>query len=69
VADDATDYRNAKSENLKGLHGEILQENAAMLKMCQGLGFQIKTNAEDRGLREARLTLNQRPFSLNGTDQ
>ena len=47
----------ATSENLKGLHGEILQENAVMLKMCQGLGFQIKTNAEDRGLREAHLTL------------
>ena len=46
----------AKSENLKVLHGEILQENAVMLKMCQGLGFQITTNAEDTGLRDARLT-------------
>ncbi|WP_212391891.1 GNAT family N-acetyltransferase [Bradyrhizobium sp. AUGA SZCCT0042] len=47
----------AKSESLKRLHGEILQENAVMLKMCEGLGFEIKTNAEDRGLREADLIL------------
>jgi acetyltransferase len=37
----------AKSEGLKQILGEILQENAVMLKMCRELGFKIKTDAED----------------------
>jgi L-amino acid N-acyltransferase YncA len=47
-----------------GLHrvcGEILQENSIMLKMCRELGFQIKTNADDRGLCDVMLALRYQP--------
>jgi RimJ/RimL family protein N-acetyltransferase len=47
----------AKSEGLKRIVGQILQENAVMLKMCRELGFEIKTDAEDRGLYDVTLTL------------
>jgi acetyltransferase len=38
----------AKSEGLSRIDGQILQENSVMLKMCRELGFEIKTDAEDR---------------------
>ena len=47
----------AKSEGLKRIDGQILQENSVMLKMCRELGFEIKTDPEDRGLRDVTLTL------------
>jgi RimJ/RimL family protein N-acetyltransferase len=47
----------AKSESLKRIVGQILQENAVMLKMCRELGFEIKTDADDRGLYDVALTL------------
>ena len=50
----------AKSEGLKRISGQILQENAVMLKMCRELGFEIKTDPEDRGLRDVMLTLESR---------
>lgn len=50
----------AKSEGLKRILGQILQENAVMLKMCRELGFEIKTDPKDRGLRDVTLTLESR---------
>jgi RimJ/RimL family protein N-acetyltransferase len=50
----------AKSEGLKRIFGQILQENTVMLKMCRELGFEIKTDAEDRGLCDVMLTLESR---------
>jgi RimJ/RimL family protein N-acetyltransferase len=47
----------AKSEGLKRIVGQILQENAVMLKMCRELGFEIRTDTEDRGLYDVTLTL------------
>jgi acetyltransferase len=47
----------AKSEGLKRIVGQILQENFIMLKMCRELGFEIKTDAVDRGLYDVTLTL------------
>jgi len=47
----------AKSEGLKRIVGQILQENSVMLKMCRELGFEIKTDAEDRGVYDVTLTL------------
>jgi acetyltransferase len=47
----------AKSEGLKRTVGQILQENAIMLKMCRELGFEIKTDAEDPSLCDVTLTL------------
>ena len=50
----------AKSEGLKRISGQILQENSVMLKMCRELGFEIKTDPQDRGLRDVTLTLESR---------
>jgi RimJ/RimL family protein N-acetyltransferase len=47
----------AKSEGLKRIVGQILQENSVMLKMCRELGFDIKADTEDRGLYDVTLTL------------
>jgi RimJ/RimL family protein N-acetyltransferase len=47
----------ARSEGLKRISGQILQENTVMLKMCRELGFEIKTDPQDRGLRDVTLTL------------
>jgi RimJ/RimL family protein N-acetyltransferase len=47
----------AKAEGLERISGQILQENTVMLKMCRELGFEIKTDLEDRGLRDVTLTL------------
>ena len=47
----------ARAEGLKNIFGQILHENAVMLKMCRELGFEIKTDAEDRGLCDVTLVL------------
>jgi RimJ/RimL family protein N-acetyltransferase len=47
----------AKSEGLKRIVGQILQENSVMLKMCRELGFDIKTDTGDRGLYDVTLSL------------
>ena len=47
----------AKSEGLSRIDGQILQENSVMLKMCRELGFKIKTDAEDGGVRDVTLEL------------
>lgn len=47
----------AKSEGLKQMSGQILQENTVMLKMCRELGFKVVTDAQDRGVCDVTLTL------------
>jgi GNAT superfamily N-acetyltransferase len=47
----------ARAEGLSRLSGQVLQENFVMLKMCRELGFEIKTDAEDRGLFDVTLLL------------
>ena len=47
----------AGSEGLKQMSGQILQENADMLKMCRELGFQVVTDAQDRGVCNVTLPL------------
>jgi hypothetical protein len=47
----------AKSEGLRRVYGQILQENSVMLKMCRELDFMVKTNAEDRGVCDVTLVL------------
>jgi acetyltransferase len=46
-----------KSEGLAQITGEILRENSVMLKMCRELGFEVKTNPEDRGVCDVNLVL------------
>ena len=50
----------ARSEGLKRISGQILQENTVMLKMCRELGFEVTTNAEDRGVYDVSLALQDR---------
>ena len=47
----------AKSEGLRCIDGQILQENSVMLKMCRELGFKIRPDAEDRGVCDVTLAL------------
>jgi RimJ/RimL family protein N-acetyltransferase len=47
----------AKSIGLGRINGQILQENSVMLKMCRELGFEVRTDAEDRGVCNVALTL------------
>jgi RimJ/RimL family protein N-acetyltransferase len=47
----------AGSEGLKRIVGQILHENTVMLKMCRELGFDVKTNPEDRGVYDVTLML------------
>jgi GNAT superfamily N-acetyltransferase len=47
----------AKSEGIKWINGQILQENSIMLKMCRELGFEIKTDPEDSGVCDVTLML------------
>jgi RimJ/RimL family protein N-acetyltransferase len=46
----------AKSVDLNRIDGQILQENAVMLKMCRELGFTVVTDAADRGVCDVTLT-------------
>jgi len=50
-----------KSEGLTQIIGQVLHENLVMLKMYRELGFEVKTNPEDRGLCDVTLVLD-RPF-------
>lgn len=50
----------AKSEGLKCISGQVLQENTAMLDMCRELGFQVRTDVGDSDLCEVTLALDGR---------
>jgi RimJ/RimL family protein N-acetyltransferase len=50
----------AKSEGLRRIYGQILKENSVMLKMCRELGFKVTTDAEDRGVYDVTLDLEDR---------
>jgi acetyltransferase len=47
----------AKSEGLKAISGDVLQENTVMLEMCRSLGFEVKTDPVEHGVCNVRLTL------------
>jgi acetyltransferase len=47
----------AKSEGLKRISGQVLQENSAMLNMCRELGFALKSDATDHALCDVTLEL------------
>jgi acetyltransferase len=48
-----------KSEGLTQITGQVLHENSVMLKMCRELGFEVKTDPEDRGLCDVTLVLDR----------
>ncbi|MGJ4884709.1 MULTISPECIES: bifunctional acetate--CoA ligase family protein/GNAT family N-acetyltransferase [unclassified Bradyrhizobium] len=47
----------AKSEGLKMISGDVLQENVVMLEMCRNLGFEVKTDPTERDLCNVKLRL------------
>lgn len=47
----------AKTEGLKRISGQVLQENSVMLNMCRDLGFAVKSDAEDQALCDVTLEL------------
>jgi acetyltransferase len=49
--------RYGKSEKLKRIEGQVLQENTTMLEMCRQLGFQVADDPNDRTMKVVRLQL------------
>jgi acetyltransferase len=47
----------ARSEGLKAISGDVLQENTVMLEMCRELGFEAKTDAAEPGVCNVKLRL------------
>jgi acetyltransferase len=47
----------AKSEGLKVIFGEVLQENLIMLQMCRDLGFEVKADPLEPGICNVKLKL------------
>ncbi|WP_213736950.1 bifunctional acetate--CoA ligase family protein/GNAT family N-acetyltransferase [Bradyrhizobium sp. dw_411] len=47
----------AKSEGLKRISGQVLQENSTMLNMCRELGFTVKSDAVEPALCDVTLEL------------
>jgi RimJ/RimL family protein N-acetyltransferase len=54
----------AKADGLSRLCGQVLQENTAMLKMCRELGFEVRMDAEDRGVCDVALVLDREAAPL-----
>jgi acetyltransferase len=47
----------ARSEGLKAVSGDVLQENVVMLEMCRQLGFSVKPDPIEPDICDVRLTL------------
>jgi acetyltransferase len=47
----------AKSEGLKTISGDVLQENTVMLEMCRSLGFEVKADPVEHGICDVKLAL------------
>ena len=47
----------ARSEGLKVISGDVLQDNTIMLEMCRSLGFEVKTDPVDPGICDVKLVL------------
>jgi acetyltransferase len=47
----------ARTEGLKSLFGDVLNENTTMLAMCRELGFTVKSDAREPGISIVSLDL------------
>jgi acetyltransferase len=47
----------ARSEGLKTISGDVLQDNTTMLAMCRGLGFEVKSDPHEHAICNVRLSL------------
>ena len=55
----------ARIEGLTHLFGDVLTQNAPMLKMCSELGFTVETTSDDPTVKRVTLDL-ARPFNPDG---
>jgi acetyltransferase len=46
----------ARQKGLKAVHGQVLSENTTMLRMAEELGFEVRDELMDRGIKRVRLT-------------
>lgn len=49
----------ARDKGLQHVHGQVLAENSSMLTMCAELGFAIKDDPEERGVKLVDLPLGE----------
>ena len=49
----------ARDKGLQHVHGQVLAENSSMLLMCEELGFHVKDDPEERGVRVVDLQLHE----------
>jgi acetyltransferase len=47
----------ARAQAIRTVHGQVLQENAAMLDTCRNLGFQVKSDPLEPSLVIATLSI------------
>ena len=47
----------SRSEGLKAISGDVLQENTTMLTMCRDLGFEVKADPLEHGICNVKLDL------------
>jgi acetyltransferase len=52
---------NAKEKGLRAVHGQVLGENATMLRMCEELGFHVCDDPLERGVKNVVLPLDEVP--------
>ncbi len=51
----------AKDKGFKTVHGQVLAENATMLAMCGELGFRVRDDILERGIKCVTLPLDEVP--------
>jgi acetyltransferase len=49
----------ARAKGLDAVHGEVLAENTTMLRLCNELGFEVRDELMDRGIKRVRLDFNR----------
>lgn len=49
----------AKDKRLETVHGQVLSENTAMLKMCEELGFHVDDDPDEHGVKRAVLKVTE----------
>ena len=50
----------AKSEGLKRIYRDVLQDNIIMLAMCRELGFEVETRADEPSCATSRCRWSER---------
>ncbi|MDP2410769.1 MAG: GNAT family N-acetyltransferase [Pseudolabrys sp.] len=51
----------ARDKGLESVRGQVLAENSTMLQMCEELGFAIKDDPGERGVKQVELLLGAAP--------